>query len=93
MTPEHVILLGVVLFALAVLGLMIKFAYNDTMLMKTRLEYCFWVIRKSQLENIRMFQGEVVKQPCAETRMDGFEGSGKVLFFNNTGHDDKKTLT
>ena len=93
MTPDHVILLGAVLFALAVFGLMIKSAYNDTMLMKARLEYSFSSIRKSQLENMRRLRGEVVKQPRAETRMDGFEDSGKVLFFGDADHDDKKTLT
>ena len=93
MTPDHVILLGAVLFTLAVFGLMIKSAYNDTMLMKARLEYSFSSIRKSQLENMRRLRGEVVKQPRTEARMSGFDTPTNVFFLDARDQNDKKTST
>ena len=93
MRPEHIILLGFMLFWSLVIAGLAHAVYKEAILMKKWNEDYKAQLQKDRLLNMRRLQGEVVKQPRAETRMDGFKDSGKVLFFGDADHDDKKTLT
>ena len=93
MRPEHIILLGFMLFWSLVIAGLAQAVYKEAILMKKWNEDYKAQLQKDQLLNMRRLQGGVVKQPCTEARMSGFDTPANVVFLDARDQNDKKTST
>ena len=93
MRPEHIILLGFMLFCSLVIAGLAHAVYKEAILMKKWNEDYKAQLQKDRLLNMRRLQGEVVKQPRTEARMSGFDTPANVFFLDARDQNDKKTST
>ena len=84
MTPIEVVFISVLLFSLALNGILAAAALRlvrDLMDVQSKL----WQMHLEKMLPISLFESEgVVKQPCTGTHMNGFRTQGNVVFLNNT---------
>ena len=83
MTPIEVVFISVLLFSLALNGILGAAALRlvrDLMDVQSKL----WQMHLEKMLPISLFESEgVAKQPCTGTRMSGFRSEGNVVFLNN----------
>ena len=83
MTPIEVVFISVLLFSLALNGILGAAALRlvrDLMDVQSKL----WQMHLEKMLPISLFESEgVVKQPCTGTRMSGLRSEGNVVFLNN----------
>ncbi len=87
MTPIEVVFISVLLFSLALNGILGAAALRlvrDLMDAKA-VHGPLWQMHLEKMLPISLFESEgVAKQPCTGTRMSGFRTQGNVVFLNNT---------
>lgn len=84
MTPVEAIFISVLIFSLALNGILGAAALRllrDLVDVQSKL----WQMHLEKMFPISLFESEeVAKQPCTGTRMSGFRSDGNVVFLNNT---------
>ena len=84
MTPIEVVFISVLLFSLALNGILGTTAFRlfrDLMDVQSKL----WQMHLEKMLPISLFESEgVAKQPRTGTRMSGLRSEGNVVFLNNT---------